>query len=98
MHAQQITQLEEEMSDEEQSVYSQYGDGFLRCRALTVGSSTLATMYSRKKDSMTISVLAHMWHKKTKISALLDNSATHNFIDKRTIKTLGLGTRTLLNP
>ena len=55
-------------------------------------------MYSTKKDSMTIQVQVHAWHKKTKASALLDSGATHNFIDTRAIKSLGLGTRTLTHP
>jgi hypothetical protein len=37
----------------------------------------LATMYSNKKDSMTISVQIYMWHKTTITEALLDSGATH---------------------
>jgi hypothetical protein len=55
-------------------------------------------MYSKKKDSMTIPLSVYMWHKKTKTTALLDSGATHNFIDKQTISSLGLGTRTLPHP
>jgi hypothetical protein len=55
-------------------------------------------MYSKKKDSMTIPLSVYMWHKKTKTSALLDSGAMHNFIDKRAITSLGLGTRTLSHP
>ena len=55
-------------------------------------------MYSSKPDSMTISVRVHMWHKKTKTEALLDSGATHNFIDKRAVKALGLGTKDLRQP
>ena len=55
-------------------------------------------MYSTKKDSMTIQVQVHAWHKKTKTSTLLDSGATHNFIDTRAIKSLGLGTRLLTQP
>ena len=55
-------------------------------------------MYSTKKDSMTIQVQVHAWHKKTEASALLDSGATHNFIDTRAIKSLGLGTRILSQP
>jgi hypothetical protein len=52
-------------------------------------------MYSTKTDSMTIPVQVHMWHKKTEVETLLDSGATHNFINKRAIKTLGMGTRNL---
>jgi hypothetical protein len=55
-------------------------------------------MYSKKKDSMTIPLSVYMWHKKTETTALLDSGATHNFIDKRAITSLGLGTRTLPYP
>ena len=36
-----------------------------------------------------------MWHKTTKIEALLDCGATHNFIDPRTVKSLAMGTNPL---
>ena len=55
-------------------------------------------MYSSKPDSMTITVRVHMWHKKTNTEALLDSGATHNFIDKRVVKALRLGTRDLQQP
>jgi hypothetical protein len=55
-------------------------------------------MYSKKEDSMTIPLTIHMWHKKTKTTALLDSGATHNFIDKQAITSLGLGTRALPHP
>ena len=55
----------------------------------------VATMYSSKPDSMTISVHVHMWHRKTNTEALLDSGVTHNFIDKRAVKALGLGTKNL---
>ena len=52
-------------------------------------------MYSAQKNSMTISLTVNMWHKTTKIEALLDCGATHNFIDPHTIKTLAMGTNPL---
>jgi hypothetical protein len=55
-------------------------------------------MYSNKKDSMTIPISVHMWHKKTETKVLLDSGATHNFIDKRAVNSLGLGTRSLPHP
>ena len=39
-----------------------------------------------------------MWHKTTKIEALLDCGATHNFIDPCTIKTLAMGINPLKQP
>ena len=47
---------------------------------------------------MTIPLTVNMWHKTTKIEALLDCGATHNFIDSRTIKTLAMGTNPLKQP
>ena len=44
---------------------------------------------------MTVSLTVNMWHKTTKLEALLDCGATHNFIDSRTIKTLAMGTNQL---
>ena len=55
-------------------------------------------MYSSQKDSITIQLSISMWHKKADTRALLDSGATHNFIDKRTVKQLGLGTRQLNQP
>jgi hypothetical protein len=55
-------------------------------------------MYSNKKDSMTVPISVHMWHKKTETKVLLDSGATHNFIDKRAVNSLGLGTRSLPHP
>jgi hypothetical protein len=55
-------------------------------------------MYSKKKDSMTIPLSVYMWHKKTETTALLDSGATHNFINKRAVSSLGLGTRSLPHP
>jgi hypothetical protein len=71
----------------------------LLCRVLKVAApATVATMYSKKKDSMTIPLSVYMWHKKTETTALLDSGATHNFIDKRAVTSLGLGTRALPHP
>ena len=39
-----------------------------------------------------------MWHKTTKLDALLDCGATHNFIDLHTIKMLSMGTNLLKQP
>ena len=47
---------------------------------------------------MTVSLTVNMWHKTTKLEALLDCGATHNFIDSRTIKTLAMGTNQLKQP
>ena len=44
---------------------------------------------------MTISLTVNMWPKTTKIKALLDCGATHNFINPRTIKILAMGTNPL---
>lgn len=74
------------------------GLGFLRCQAVKASSLTVATMYSTQKNLITILIHAYMWHKMAKVSTLLDSGATKNFIDKQTIKTLGLGTRPLLTP
>jgi hypothetical protein len=72
----------------------------LYCQALTVTNPVLivANMYSKKKDSMTIHLSVHMWHKKTESIALLDSGATHNFINKHAVTSLGLGTCTLSQP
>jgi hypothetical protein len=55
-------------------------------------------MYSTQKNSMTISLTVNMWHKTTKVEALLDCGATHNFIDPQTISSLNMGTRLLPQP
>ena len=55
-------------------------------------------MYSNQKDSITINISVYMWHKMANIRALLDSGATHNFIDRRTVKQLGLGTCHLTQP
>ena len=47
---------------------------------------------------MTVSLTVNMWHKMTKLEALLDCGATHNFIDPQTIKTLSMGTNLLKQP
>jgi hypothetical protein len=47
---------------------------------------------------MTISLTVNMWHKMTKLEALLDCGATHNFIDLQTISSLNMGTRLLPQP
>jgi hypothetical protein len=60
--------------------------------------ANISTMYSTKTDSMTIPVQVHMWHKKTEVETLLDSGATHNFIDERAVKTLGMGTHDLPQP
>ena len=55
-------------------------------------------MYSTQKNSMTIPLTVNMWHKTTQTEALLDCSATHNFIDPHAIKTLSMGTNLLKQP
>ena len=60
--------------------------------------ATVANMYSTQKNSITIPLTVNMWHKTTKIEALLDCGATHNFIDPRTIKTLAMGINPLKQP
>ena len=58
----------------------------------------ISTMYSNKKDSMTVKVHLYMRHQKTDVEALLDSGATENFIDQRTIDLLHIGTRILPQP
>ena len=70
----------------------------MQCRVLMVADSTIANMYSNQKDSITIDISVYMWHKTANVRALLDSGATHNFIDKRTVKQLGLGTHHLTQP
>ena len=65
---------------------------------VTSTPASVAMMYSTQKDSMTISLTVNMWHKTTKIKALLDCGATHNFINPRTIKALSMGTCPLPHP
>ncbi len=55
-------------------------------------------MYSIKEDSITVPIDLCMWHKKTKVEALLDCGATENFINAQTLKKLGMGTRLLQHP
>jgi hypothetical protein len=62
---------------------------------MVAAPATVATMYSKKDDSMTIILVVHMWHKETKTEALLDSGATCNFIDPHTVKAMGMGTQTL---
>lgn len=80
--------------------HPQYGHGFLVCWSLIVTSTpaSVATMYSTQKDSMTISLTVNMWHKMTRIEALLDCGETHNFIDPQTIQALSMGTHPLPHP
>ena len=47
---------------------------------------------------MTIFTTVNMWHKTTKIKALLDCGATYSFIDPWTIKSLSMGTHPLPHP
>ena len=70
------------------------------CRSLEVASppAIVATMYSTQRNSMTIPLTMNMWHKSTTAEALLDCGATHNFIDPRAVKTLGIGTKELRTP
>jgi hypothetical protein len=71
----------------------------LLCWVLKVAApATIATIYSKKKDSMTIPLSVYMWHKKTETTALLDSGAMHNFIDKQAVTSLGLGTCSLPHP
>ncbi len=55
-------------------------------------------MYSIKEDSITVPIDLCMWHRKTKVEALLNCGATENFIDARTLEKLGMGTRLLQHP
>ena len=55
-------------------------------------------MYSSQTNSMTVPITVKLWHKTTKIEALLDCGATHNFIDPRIVQTLALGTKPLREP
>jgi hypothetical protein len=65
---------------------------------MVTAPAVVATMYSKKTDSMTIPISVYMWHKKTETDALLDSGATHNFINKQAVKSLRLGTRPLKQP
>lgn len=65
---------------------------------VTSTPASVATMYSTQKDSMTISLTVNMWHKMTRIEALLDCGETHNFIDPQTIQALSMGTHPLSHP
>ena len=47
---------------------------------------------------MTDSLTVNMWHKTTKLEALMDCGATHNFINPQTVKTLAMGTNPLKQP
>ena len=70
------------------------------CRSLEVASplALVATMYSTQRNSMTIPLTMNMWHKTTIIEVLLDCGATHNFIDPRAVKSLGVGIKELRTP
>jgi hypothetical protein len=78
----------------------QHGLGFLVCQSSEVASTlaVVANMYSSQKNSMTDSLTVNMWHKMTKLEALLDCGATNNFIDPHTISTLNMGTQLLPQP
>src|ERR1700761_2073351 len=80
------------------SRHAGYEPGFLQCQAVKAACLTVATMYSTTKDSIPIKVHAYMWHQTAQTLALLDSGATENFIDKQTVRALGLGTRLLPNP
>src|SRR6266702_2429604 len=73
--------------------------GFLKCQVLTVvDKAEISSMYSIKKDSITVPIDLCMWHKKTEVEALLNCGATENFIDTQTLKKLGMGTCLLQHP
>jgi len=65
---------------------------------MVMDKAEISSMYSIKEDSITIPIDLHMWHKKTKVEALLNCGATENFIDARTLKKLGMGTCLLQHP
>ena len=99
--AQQIAAIEASMTEEERGAYldnRDMEDDYMKCRAMITEDSNVNSMYSNKKDSMTVDVQLYMWHRKAQVEALLDCGATDNFIDQRVLETLGMGTRSLEQP
>jgi len=55
-------------------------------------------MYSTERNTIYVPFTLEMRAKKAKERALLDSGATHNFMDRRMVKRLGLGMKKLWIP
>ena len=58
----------------------------------------VANMYSTTKNSITLTIPVHVGNKTTVKTTLLDSGATQCFIDKHTVKKMGIQTIPLKHP